>query len=420
MSKQKNRILTGITTTGTPHLGNYLGAIKPAIEASFKTDNQSFYFLADYHALVKCSDAARVQKSRLELAATWLACGLDPAQVIFYRQSDISEIGELNWLLTCVAAKGLFNRAHAYKAAVDANLAANLDADAAISMGLYCYPALMAADILLFNADFVPVGSDQIQHIEMTRDIAARFNHLYNCELFTLPSPLITSDAATLPGIDGRKMSKSYNNTLPLFANSKDLQKLIAKIITDSKAPGEPKDYANAPLFKIYAALASAEQSEQLAADLGQGMAWGDAKKALFELIEHNFADKRERYLELINKPQDLEDILHQGALKAREIAKDMMAKVRDAVGLRNFNAGTLVASNLKEKPKAKKSRWISYRENDAFYFKKIDENGKTLIQSIAFKDAKSAFLAQQAIDEGKCVADGNNLYLDNKPIADL
>jgi tryptophanyl-tRNA synthetase len=213
----KTRSLTGITTTGTPHLGNYVGAIRPAIAASRNPGAESFYFLADYHALVKCDDPARVQQSTLEIAASWLACGLDPEKVYFYRQSDIPEIPELTWLLTCVTAKGLLNRAHAYKAAADENRERNEDADAGINAGLYMYPVLMAADILIFQAHKVPVGRDQIQHIEMARDIGQRFNHIYGGDYFTLPEAAIEDNVATLPGLDGRKMSKSYNNTIPLW-----------------------------------------------------------------------------------------------------------------------------------------------------------------------------------------------------------
>src|SRR5688572_26439782 len=230
------RVLTGITTTGTPHLGNYVGAIRPAIAASRLPGVDSFFFLADYHALIKVDEPARIERSRLELAATWLAAGLEPARVCFYRQSDIVEIPELTWLLTCVTPKGLMNRAHAYKAASDANLAAQEDIDAGITMGLFSYPILMAADILMFNAHEVPVGRDQVQHIEMARDIAQRFNHLFGGgkELFVLPEANIDERVAMLPGLDGRKMSKSYDNTVPLFeGGAKGLRDAIARVVTD-------------------------------------------------------------------------------------------------------------------------------------------------------------------------------------------
>ena len=211
------RFLTGITTTGTPHLGNFVGSIRPSVAASLRPGVQSFYFLADYHALIKCEDPVRIQRSTLEIAASWLAAGLDPEKVTFYRQSDIPEIPELTWLLTCVTGKGLLNRAHAYKAAVDKNTAAGTEPDDGVTAGLFMYPVLMGADILMFNAHKVPVGRDQVQHLEMARDMASSFNHLYG-EHFVLPEAAIEESVATLPGLDGRKMSKSYDNTIPLFA----------------------------------------------------------------------------------------------------------------------------------------------------------------------------------------------------------
>lgn len=243
--------LTGITTTGAPHLGNYVGAILPAIEASRRRDVQSFYFLADYHALVKCQDPALVHRSRLEVAATWLALGLDVDNVIFYAQTDIPEILELTWIITCVTAKGLMNRAHAYKAAVAENMAdPDKDPDKGVTMGLFCYPILMAADILMFKASKIPVGKDQVQHLEMARDIAARFNHLYG-EHFVLPEAVVDEKAAVLVGLDGRKMSKSYGNTIPLFEPEKALRKLIMRIKTNSLPPEAPKDPIPAPCSRF-------------------------------------------------------------------------------------------------------------------------------------------------------------------------
>ncbi|MDE2077927.1 MAG: tryptophan--tRNA ligase, partial [Burkholderiales bacterium] len=272
------RVLTGITTTGTPHLGNYVGAIRPAIAASRQAGVESYFFLADYHALIKCADPDRIERSRLEIAATWLAAGLDPQRVTFYRQSDIPETTELNWLLTCVTAKGQMNRAHAYKASVDANEAAGEEPDAGVTMGLYCYPILMAADILLFNAHRVPVGRDQVQHIEMARDVAQRFNHLFGQgrELFVLPEAEIEESVATLPGLDGRKMSKSYDNTVPLFeGGAKALKDAIARIVTDSRLPGEPKDPDSAHLVTIHDAFATPEVRAAFHADLRAGLGWG-------------------------------------------------------------------------------------------------------------------------------------------------
>ncbi|HHX06350.1 MAG TPA: tryptophan--tRNA ligase, partial [Pseudomonas sp.] len=333
------RILTGITTTGTPHLGNYAGAIRPAIAASHADNVESFYFLADYHALIKCDDPARIQRSRLEIAATWLAGGLDTERATFYRQSDIPEIPELTWLLTCVAAKGLLNRAHAYKASVEQNEAAGADADAGITMGLFSYPVLMAADILIFNAHKVPVGRDQIQHVEMARDIGQRFNHLFGQgrDLFTLPEAVIEEDVATLPGLDGRKMSKSYDNTIPLFSSSKELKSAISRIVTDSKSPGEAKDPDNSHLFTLYQAFSTPAEQAAMRADLQDGLAWGEAKQRLFSLLDEQLSAPRERYHALLAKPNELEDILQAGAAKARKTAGPFLQQLREAVGLRSF-----------------------------------------------------------------------------------
>jgi len=290
------RFLTGITTSGTPHLGNYVGSIRPSVRASQRADVQSFYFLADYHALIKVEDPARIQRSTLEIAASWLACGLNPERVTFYRQSDIPEIPELTWFLTCVLGKGVLNRAHAYKASVDKNTAAGLDPDADVSAGLFMYPVLMGADILMFNAHKVPVGRDQIQHIEMARDMANSFNHRYG-EHFVPPEAEIEESVATLPGLDGRKMSKSYDNTIPLFAPRAQLQKLIAGIVTDSRAPGEPKEVEGSALFQIYQAFATPAETDSLRQAYANGIGWGDAKQRLFERIDQEIAPMREAYL---------------------------------------------------------------------------------------------------------------------------
>src|SRR3954467_8309704 len=275
------RFLTGITTTGTPHLGNYVGAIRPAVQASRRAGTQNFYFLADYHALIKCDEPARIQRSTLEIAACWLAAGLDPEQGFFYRQSDIREIPELTWLLTCVTGKGLLNRAHAYKAQVDKNTAAGVDVDSDVTAGLFMYPVLMAADILLFKANWIPVGRDQVQHIEMARDIASSFNHLYG-EHLVLPEAAIDENVALLPGTDGRKMSKSYDNVIPLFAPREQMRKQIMAIVTDSRAPGEPKKVEGSALFQIYEAFAAKEETEALRKAFAQGISWVDAKQMLF------------------------------------------------------------------------------------------------------------------------------------------
>lgn len=335
MSK-KQRVLTGITTTGTPHLGNYVGAIKPAIAASRADDIESFYFLADYHALVKCEDPERVQRSTLEIAATWLALGLDTSRSVFYRQSDIPEIPELTWLLTCVTAKGLMNRAHAYKASVDANLKAEEDPDFGVTMGLYSYPVLMAADILMFNAHRVPVGKDQVQHLEMARDIAQRFNHRYG-EHFVLPEAEVDEHVATLPGTDGRKMSKSYDNTIPLWLPEKKLRKAIMKIKTNSQEPGESKDPDSAAVYSVYAAFASPAQREAMRQAFADGIAWGEVKQQLFELINAELEAPRERYEALINDPNKVERELVTGAERARELSRPLIANLREAVGIRRL-----------------------------------------------------------------------------------
>lgn len=334
----KEIVLTGITTSGTPHLGNYVGAVRPAIEASLDENNESYFFLADYHALIKCQDPERVKSSRKEIAATWLACGLDPEKVCFYRQSDIPEIAELNWLLTCVTAKGLMNRAHAYKGAVDVNVNAEQDADLGITMGLFCYPVLMSADILAFNANKVPVGRDQIQHIEMARDIAGRLNHLYGQQLVLPEAVVDDSETALLKGLDGRKMSKSYNNTIPLFESEKKLKKAINKIKTNLLEPGEAKDPNDSTVFDIYRAFATAEQTAEMHQKFLDGIAWGEAKKELFNLVNEELGEAREKYNALMDAPNDVEEILQAGAAKARSRAQSIVTPLRESMGLVKFS----------------------------------------------------------------------------------
>jgi tryptophanyl-tRNA synthetase len=329
----KQRVLTGITTTGTPHLGNYVGAIRPSIEASRDDSIDSFFFLADYHALIKCQDPAMVRQSSKEIAATWLALGLDTDNALFYRQSDVPEITELTWVLCCNAAKGLMNRAHAYKAAVQANEEAGEDPDFGITMGLFSYPVLMAADILMFNAGKIPVGRDQIQHVEMARDIAQRFNHNF-ADVFTLPEAVVDDNVAVLQGLDGRKMSKSYNNTIPLFQTEKQLRKSINKIKTNLLEPGEPKDPDDSTVFQVWAAFASAQETARMRAEFENGIAWGEAKKQLFELVNGELAAARERYNQLMEDPAYIEGVLQKGAQRAREHSATLMAKVREAVGI--------------------------------------------------------------------------------------
>ncbi|MBT2301064.1 tryptophan--tRNA ligase [Variovorax paradoxus] len=383
------RFLTGITTSGTPHLGNYVGSVRHSVRFSRQAHVQSFYFLADYHALIKVDEPARIQRSTLEIAATWLACGLDPERVTFYRQSDIVEIPELTWFLTCVTGKGMLNRAHAYKAQMDKNIARGEDPDADVSAGLFMYPVLMGADILLFNAHKVPVGRDQVQHIEMARDMAQRFNHLYG-EHFTLPEAEIDDAVATLPGLDGRKMSKSYDNTIPLFTPRAQLQKLIAGIVTDSRAPGEPKDIEGSALFQIYQAFADSEETEALRRAYADGIGWGDAKQILFERIDREVAPMREHYDALLNDPAQIEKILLAGADKARALSRPFMAELRHAVGLRNL--GARGQGTARKAAKAARPSFKQYREKDGlFYFKLLDATGVQLIQSLGFASPQEA-----------------------------
>lgn len=334
----KERVLTGITTTGTPHLGNYVGAIRPAIAASQRPDTQAFYFLADYHSMIKSQGPEFVHQSTREIAATWLALGLNVDNAVFYRQSDVPEIPELSWLLSCMTAKGLMNRAHAYKAAVDDNLKNDEDPDSGITVGLFSYPVLMAADILLFNANKVPVGKDQIQHIEMARDIAKRCNHLYGSKkkpLFVEPEAVVGSDVAVLQGLDGRKMSKSYGNTIPLFLGEKQLKKHINKIDTNLLEPGEAKDPETSTVFQIWQAFATPAQTETMREAFAGGIGWGDAKKQLFELINNEIGEARERYNVLLEDSAHIEAVLQAGAEKARTYSIPLMAELRSAMGIR-------------------------------------------------------------------------------------
>lgn len=331
MSKQ--RLLTGITTTGTPHLGNYVGAIRPAIQASQRDDTLAFYFLADLHALIKCHEPEKIHQSTKEVAATWLALGLDTDRVVFYRQSDVPEISELSWILSCMAAKGLMNRAHAYKAAVAANQEEGEDPDFGITMGLFSYPVLMAADILMFNATKVPVGKDQIQHVEMARDIAARFNHHFG-EVFALPEAVVEDSVAVLQGLDGRKMSKSYNNTIPLFLPEKQLRKHINKIKTNLLEPGEPKDSDDSTVFQIWQAFATPEQTQYMRDQFAAGIAWGEAKKQLFELANNELADARKKYQALMEDSKTIERVLQEGAEKARSYSVPLLKKIKQAIGI--------------------------------------------------------------------------------------
>lgn len=405
MSQRPTRVLTGITTSGTPHLGNYVGAVRPAIAASRAANTESFYFLADLHSLIKAQDPARTQRSTLEIAATWLAAGLDPAKVWFYRQSDVPETTELMWLLTCVAGKGILNRAHAYKAAVDKNRADGEDDDAAVTAGLFMYPVLMAADILIFNADRVPVGRDQIQHIEMARDFAQRFNHVYGRDWFTLPEAVVDDNVATLPGLDGRKMSKSYDNTIPLFAPPAQLKKLVFSILTDSKMPGEAKSTEGSALFQLYQAFATPDETAGFAQAFGEGIGWGDAKQQLFDVVEREIAPMRERYEDLIARPSDIEDVLREGGRRLRErYATPLLRDLRDTVGLRDLGKVAVATAEVPDASPATRPLAVfkQYRETDGrFHFKLVDGE-RVLLQSRAFDAPRDAGQAIARLRRGE------------------
>ena len=335
--KKNQRVLTGITTSGTPHLGNLVGAIIPAIQASKKENTSSFLFLADYHSLIKNTDSDLTHGSSFEIAACWLACGLDPKEVIFYRQSDIPHIFELAWILGCLTSKGLLNRAHAYKAAMTINEENGIqDLDKGISMGLFNYPILMAADILMFSADLVPVGNDQKQHIEMARDIALKFNHHYG-DLLTLPDAQISELTGVLPGIDGQKMSKSYKNTIPIFSEEDVLKKTIMKIKTNSQEPGEPKDIKDCNIFNIFKSISSESDIKDLQKKYEEGIGWGDAKGILFENLRDYLSPFKTEYQKIIKDKDHVESILQQGKAEALELSTPLIKDIRKAIGIKGF-----------------------------------------------------------------------------------
>jgi tryptophanyl-tRNA synthetase len=332
------RILTGIKPTGTPHVGNYLGAIRPALRHAADPALEACYFIADYHALTTVHERAALDRQIHEVAATWLACGLDPTRTLFYRQSDVPEIFELSWILGCFTSKGWMNKAHAYKAHVADTLAASssgdVDVDAGISMGVYTYPVLMAADILAFDSHLVPVGKDQVQHVEIARDIAQRLNHVYRAELLVLPAASVEADVAVVPGLDGRKMSKSYDNTIPIFAPTKQLKKAIGRMVTDSSPPEAPKDPATSTIFQLYKLFATADETAALAARYAAGIGWGDAKAELHRVIDTHIAPARERYDALMADRAQVDALLADGARRARAIAGPVLQRVRDAIGI--------------------------------------------------------------------------------------
>ena len=324
--------LTGIKPTGTPHLGNYVGAIRPALELTKTYD--TVYFIADYHALTTVQNGAEMRANIYKVAATWLALGLNPEESLFYKQSDIPEIFELSWALSCFTPKGFMNRAHAYKAKVEANTAAGVDVDSNVNMGLYCYPCLMDADILMFSADIVPVGKDQKQHVEFARDVAQRFNQNYGTDVLKLPEPVIEENTDVIPGLDGRKMSKSYGNTIELFLPSKQLRKKVNRIVTNSQGVEEPKDPDTCQVFKLFSLFATPEETAALAKRYREGgMGWGEAKGALFDVLERVFDEPRRRFDDLLANRAEIHAILRRGAERARDEAAPRMAEIRRLVG---------------------------------------------------------------------------------------
>lgn len=331
---KKKTVLTGVKPTGIPHLGNYLGAIRPALQMANSEEYESFLFIADYHAFISTPTAKEMRDDTYVLVATWLACGLDPERTAIYRQSDVPEIFELNWILGCLSPKGLVNRAHAYKAAVQANEEkGETDIDAGVSVGLYTYPVLQAADILICDADIVPVGQDQVQHIEICRDVAQKLNREYG-KCLKIPNFSVSEGVGTIPGLDGRKMSKSYDNGIPIFADSTQLRKLIMRIKTDSLPPEAPKNTEDSIIFSLYKLFATPEKTAALADRYAKGIGWGDAKETLFQEVDSQLKDKRERYNALMADKSKLDEILKQGAAKARTRAQRVLARVRPTIGI--------------------------------------------------------------------------------------
>ena len=328
------RVLTGIKPTGSPHVGNLLGAIRPALRLA-EQGLDAMYFIADYHALTTVQDPKALSTLTYEVAATWLAMGLDPDRVQFYRQSDVPEIFELAWVLACFTSKGWMNKAHAYKAIVATNEASGeAEPDAGINMGIYTYPILMAADILAFDVDLVPVGKDQVQHVEIARDIAQRLNHVCGAEVLRLPQAKLEDNSAIVPGLDGRKMSKSHDNTIPLFVPSKQLKKAVNRIVTDSTPPEVPKDPDTSSIFQIYRAVASPDDTRAFAERFRTGIGWGDAKSALFERLEAELGEARTRYDALMADRPRIDALLAKGATRARVTARATIDRVRRAIGI--------------------------------------------------------------------------------------
>ncbi len=329
------RILTGITPSGYPHLGNYIGAIKPSLEL-LDEKCESFLFIADLHALIKVSDPKQLNQLTHGIALAWMASGLDPEKTYFYRQSDVPEITELAWILSCITEKGLLNRSHAYKAATDSNKeSGKKDTDEGVSMGLFSYPLLMACDILTPNATHVPVGKDQKQHLEIARDIAEKFNKKYG-EVFNIPEAVINEEKTVL-GIDGRKMSKSYNNIVPILSSEKDLKKSIMAIVTNSQEPGEKKNWKDNTLFSIYSSFAGSDQIEDMKHKYEDGIGWGDAKNIVFDDLNDLIKPIRDKYLELESRKSDTEEILQTNAKEVRSHTQPLIKKVKELVGIKKL-----------------------------------------------------------------------------------
>jgi tryptophanyl-tRNA synthetase len=333
MNESQNRIiLTGIKPTGTPHIGNYLGAIEPALRR-VNEYSEAFFFIADYHALNSVQDGETMKELTRNLAATWLAAGLDPSKVHLYRQSDIPEIFELTTILNNFVPKGWMNKMHSYKASIDKNREAGKTDDNDVNMGLFVYPILMTSDIIMFNTTHVPVGRDQIQHVEIARDIAQRFNNQYDDSVFVLPEHVIADGIAELPGIDGRKMSKSYGNVIPLFGGREGWEQAVRKIVTDS-IEHTPETVRETVLFNIYETIASSEQADQLATDLVEKtIGWKDAKDRLLTALEARFSEQADRYEELVKNPDYIDSVLTEGAAKIRPIAQAKLAAVKQILG---------------------------------------------------------------------------------------
>jgi tryptophanyl-tRNA synthetase len=328
----KKIALSGIKPTGTLHIGNYLGMIKPAFD--LVKNYQTLYFVADYHALTTLKDKDTLNRYVYDVAATLLALGLDPQKVIFFRQSDIPEVFEFTWILNCFTAKGLLNRAHAYKTAVEANLNDGKQPDADVNAGLFNYPVLMAADILLYGAHFVPVGQDQRQHVEIARDIAVAVNNTCG-DVLTVPEALIQKEVMTIPGVDGRKMSKNYNNTIPIFSEAQTLRKQVMRIVTDSKRPQDPKNPDECNVFNIFKYFASPEAiASRRNAYLNGGLAYSEIKQELYEMLNEFFGARRDTYRQLLDDKNSLDRILKEGADKARAIAGPVLQSVRRAIGI--------------------------------------------------------------------------------------